>query len=70
MIDRNREIPLHQLKALDSRYRYTLRKIREEMKRPLPDAFRLQSLKRKRIFLKDQIADLLRPFSRRTVSPG
>jgi hypothetical protein len=57
--------PLHRLQALDSRYRHTLRKMQEEMRRPLPDMFALQKLKRTRVRLKDEIANLLRPFSKR-----
>jgi hypothetical protein len=39
----------------------------EEMKRPLPDMFIMQKLKRRRVLLKDEIINLLRPFSNRSL---
>lgn len=52
---------LNRLQALESRHRSTKRKLDEEMKRPLPDSIRIQKLKRKRLWLKDQITDLVQP---------
>jgi len=66
MMSKKRELPHYELQVLESRYRATLRKLREEMKRPLPNSILLQRLKRKRVHLKDQIATLLRSFSRET----
>lgn len=70
MKDDRHSFTRRKLQALESRYRATIRKIREEMKRPLPDMFRLQNLKRRRVLLKDQITDLLSPPAMNTALPG
>lgn len=69
MVERRRKIPMQRLKAIESRYRHTLRKLNEEMKRPLPDGLKLRNLKKARLALRDQIADLIRPFSERKNVP-
>jgi len=56
---------LSRLNALESRYRATRRKLADELKRPSPDSIRIQQLKRKRLWLKDQITELVRPSTSR-----
>ncbi|MBO3758124.1 YdcH family protein [Ciceribacter sp. L1K22] len=48
------------LKALMSRHAILATKIAEEQRRPLPDTIRIQSLKRMKLRLKEQIAMLER----------
>lgn len=56
------------LEALDARHRALETRIGDEMRRPLPDLLSLQTLKRRKLMVKDEmeaIAGVLRTLSRR-----
>ncbi len=57
---------LQRLQALESRYRSIRRRLANELKRPAPDMLTIQSLKRQRLRLKDQITELVKPSSPKT----
>lgn len=56
------------LEALDARHRALESRIRDEMKRPLPEFLSLQALKRRKLVVKDEIEAIegvLRTLARR-----